>query len=107
MPESAGPARGRVAVFKRPLRLFQFVALPLFALPVTLLAQAAVEYGMRSAGGAVSGDSGFATIAGCKVDSALLTCLNHSYPGTMLFIAVVIGLIMLRWLSGRARYRAR
>jgi hypothetical protein len=88
-------------VIKRPIRLFQFVALPLFALPLTLLAQAAVEYGLRSAGSAVSATGGVAMIAGCRVDSALLTCLNHSYPATMLLIAGVICLIMARWLFGR------
>ena len=94
-------------MIKRPLRLFQFVALPLFALPVTLLAQAAVEYALRSGGGALSANGGLATIAGCQVDASLLTCLTHAYPGTMLLIAVTICLIMLRWLSGRAGYRAR
>ena len=92
---------------KRPLRLFQFVALSLFALPVTLLAQAAIEYALRSGDGALSANGRLATIAGCQVDTSLLTCLSHFYPGTMLLIAMALCLIMLGWLSGRGRHRAR
>jgi hypothetical protein len=93
-------------MIKPPLRLFQCVALLLFALPVTLLAQALVEYGMLSGGSAASTGGVSARIAGCKLDSALVTCLNRSYPGTTIFVAVVISLITLRWLLGRRRYRA-
>lgn len=90
----------------KPLRLVRFLALPFFALPITLGAQAAVEYAMKSAGSAVSA-SGSAAIAGCKVDSVLLTCLSHSYPRTMIFAAVVICVIIMRWLFGLMGHRAR
>ena len=97
------PARGRILRDPRPLRLFQFVALPFFTLPITVLAQAALEYGLTSAGGAVAASGGSAMIAGCSS----LTCLNHSYPGTTILIMVAICLIIIRWLSGPARYRTR
>ena len=94
-------------MMKRSLRVFQFVALPLFALPVTVFAQAALEYGLLSGGSSVATSGSFATVAGCKVDAALPTCLNHYYPETTILIAVAIGLIVVLWLSGRARPRAR
>ena len=87
------------------LRLFLFGALPLFALPIDLLAQAAIEYGLKTANSAVSSGGG-TTIAGCNVDSALLTCLSHSYPQTALIFAVVICLLIGRWLYGQMGYKS-
>ncbi len=87
------------------LRLLRFVLLPLLAVPVVLRAQAAVEYAVKSAGGAVAA-SGGSGIAGCKVDSALLSCLSHFYPRTMMLAAVVICLLIVRWLAGHTGYRA-
>jgi len=92
-------------MIKSPLRLFLYVALPLFAIPITLRAQAAVEYGLKTAGSALSSGGGTA-IAGCNVDSTLLTCLSHSYPQTAIILAVVICLLIARWLYGQMGYRS-
>ena len=94
----------RMPMFKPPF-LVRFAALYLFALPMTLLAQAAVEYALKSAESA-TGVSGNATLAGCRMDSALLTCLRHAYPQTTILIVVVVCLLIVRWLAGHARYRA-
>jgi hypothetical protein len=83
------------------------MASPLFTGRITLLAQAAVEYGLLSGGRAPSASGGFAAIAGCRVDSSLLTCLNHSYPETTILVAAVICLILVTRLSRRSRHRAR
>jgi hypothetical protein len=90
---------------RMPLRPVRFVATALLASPLALLGQAAAEYALRSAK-AISVDSGTA-IAGCPVDSALLTCLGHSYPRTAILAAVVLCLVIVRWLVGTAAYRAR
>jgi hypothetical protein len=87
------------------LRLVPFVVLALFAIPVVLCAQAAVEYALKSGSGAVAANAG-SSIAGCKVDAALLSCLNHSYPRMMIVIAVVVCLLIVRWLAGHTGYRA-
>jgi hypothetical protein len=92
-----------------PSRLVRFVALTLFASPLTLLGQAAFEYALKSGalspnGGSVNGSS---AIAGCQVDSALLTCLSHSYPRAAILTGAVICLLFVRWLAGSIAYRAR
>jgi hypothetical protein len=97
------PLRGKIPMNKPPFCLFLFVSFTLFAIPITLRAQAAVEYGLKSAGGALS-SAGGTSIAGCNVDSALLTCLSHSYPQTAIIIAVVICLLIARWLYGQMGY---
>jgi hypothetical protein len=86
------------------LRRLRFVALPFVAVPGILRAQAAVEYALKSAGSAVAASGGSA-VAGCKVDSALLSCLSHSYPRTTIPVAVVICLLIVRWLAVHAEYR--
>ena len=96
-------AEGGMPMFKLP-RLLRFAVLYIFALPITLLAQAAVEYALKSAGSA-TGVSGNATLAGCRMDSALQTCLSHAYPQTTILIVVVFCLLIVRWLAGHARYR--
>jgi hypothetical protein len=80
------------------------VVLPLLAVPGVLRAQAAVEYALKSAGSAVAASGGSA-IAGCKVDSTLLSCISHSYPRTTIVAVVVATLLFLRWLAGGARFR--
>jgi hypothetical protein len=90
---------------KPPLGLFRFVPLTLMALPDDLLAQAAVEYALKSGGSAVSPGSA-SEIAGCKVNSDLLICLSHSYPRMSILSAVVIFLLIIRWLNRHAGYRA-
>jgi lambda repressor-like predicted transcriptional regulator len=87
------------------LRLLRFVVAPLLAIPVVLRGQAAVEYALKSAGSAMA-PSGGSAIAGCKVDSTLLSCLGHSYPRTTILIGVVIGLLILRWLARPRGYGA-
>jgi hypothetical protein len=86
-PEGGRPIFPIFQIFK-PLRLLRFAALYLFALPIALLAQAAVEYALKSAG-SVSASGGNATVAGCRMDSALLTCISHAYPQTTILIVVV------------------
>ena len=92
-------------MIKPPLGLFRFVALPLIALPVDLLAQAAVEYVLKSGGSAVS-TGGSPTIAGCKMDSGLLTCLRDSYPRMTILSAVVIFVLIARLLVRHTGHRA-
>lgn len=92
-------------MIKRPLHVLRFVALLLFALPAYLLGQAAIEYGLKSAGSALP-PGGAAAIAGCRVDSDLLACLSHSYPQTAIIIAAVICLLIGRWLYGQMGYRS-
>lgn len=87
------------------LRLLRFVVLPLFGLPIVIRAQAAVEYALKSGGSAVAG-SGGSSLAGCEVDAALLSCLGHSHPRAMIIVAVVIFLLIVRWLASRSGYRA-
>ena len=87
-------------------RLVRFGTLAVFALPVNLFAQAIVEYALKTAGSAVSGNSGPA-IAGCAMNSSLLTCLRDTYPRAMTVCAVVIGLFILRWLAGCIGYGTR
>ena len=89
----------------KPSCLLRFAALYVFALPITLLAQAAVEYALKSAGSA-SAVSGNATLAGCRMDSALLMCLSNAYPQTTILVVVVVCLLVVRWLAGHAGYRA-
>jgi hypothetical protein len=90
--------------------LVRFVALPLFASPLTLLGQAGIEYALKSAGsllangGSVNGSS---AIAGCQVGPALLTCLSDSYPRAAILTGAVICLLFVRWLAGSIAYRAR
>ena len=84
--------------------LLRFAALCLLAIPTTLLAQAVVEYALKSAGSATA-VSGNATLAGCRMDSALPTCLSHAYPQTTILIVVVVCLWIVRWLAGQAGHR--
>jgi hypothetical protein len=89
-------------MIKPSLRLFRCMALLLCAIPVTLFAQAAVEYALKSGGSVLPASAGSA-IAGCNVDSAVLTCLSHSYPRASILTAVVIGLLIVRWLAAGSR----
>jgi hypothetical protein len=93
-------------MIKPLLRPSRFVPLPIFALPITLFGQAAVEYALKSAQSAVNA-GGNSVIAGCRVDSTLLTCLRHSYPRTTLLTVIVICLLILRWLASYTGYRTR
>jgi len=90
-------------MIKPPLRLFQFVALPLFAIPAVLLAQAAAEYALKAAQSPVSA-SRRVSVAGCQVDSDLLTCLSHSYPRTTVIVLVVVFLLVVRSFYAGAGY---
>lgn len=93
----------RRPIFQQP-SLLRFAALYLFASPTALLAQAVVEYALKSAGSATA-VSGNATLAGCRMDSALPACLSHAYPQMTILIVVVVCLLIVRWLAGQARYR--
>ena len=97
-------SKGGIQMTKVPLKRVRFAATALLVSPLTLLGQAAVEYALRS-GQSIPVDS--ATIAGCRVDSALFTCLGHAYPRTALLVAAAIFLVFVRWLTGVTGYRAR
>ena len=90
-------------------RQFRSGLLLVLTLPAQLMAQAAAEYALRSAGsaaaaGAPAVDSG-AYIAGCSVNSTLFTCLNHSYPRGTIVVAALLFVFILRWFSGFSRVR--
>ena len=97
---------GRIPMFKPPIfkppGLLRFAALYLFFLPITLLAQAVVEYALKSAG-STTDVSGNATLAGCRMDSTVATCLSHAYPQTTIIVVVVACVLIVRWLAGMAR----
>ena len=82
--------------------LHHFAILPLFAFPTVLRGQAAVEYALKSAGSAIEA-GGASAIAGCAVNSALLSCLSHAYPRTAILVAVAGCLLIGRWLIRPAR----
>jgi hypothetical protein len=64
-----------------------------WAFAAALRAQAAVEYAAKTAGGALTGQGQAAGIAGCRIDSNVLSCLAHSYPRAV--TATVVGLCLL------------
>jgi len=68
-------------------------------------AQAAAEYALKSSGSAVSGVAN-GSIGGCRVDSALFTCLSRSYPKTTIVVIALLTLMILRWLTRAYRARA-
>ena len=90
----------------KPSRLLRFVAIYVFAVPMTLLAQAAMEYALKSGGTISANSSGNATLAGCRMDSALPTCLSRAYPQTTIVVVVLVCLLVVRWLAGIAGNRA-
>ena len=76
------------------------------AAPGVLRAQAALEYALRS-GQAATATSDTSSIAGCKVDSGLFSCLTHNYPRATIAVAVVLSILVLRWIAGSAGYGRR
>jgi hypothetical protein len=90
---------------KVPLKQVRFAAAAVLVSPLILRGQAAAEYALKSAQ-SLSVD-GSATIAGCPVNTTLLTCLHHSYPRTTLLAVAVLCLVIVRWLTGFVTYRAR
>jgi hypothetical protein len=88
-------------MMKLRFRRLGFVVLLLSGMRVPLLAQAAAEYALKTAGGLSSGGS--SSIGGCVVDAALVTCLSHAYPRAAIVGAVGAGLLMLRLLAGGRR----
>jgi hypothetical protein len=87
-------------------RLPWFVALPLLTSPLNVMGQAGLEYALK--GGAALpgvGEMGSA-IAGCHVDSALLTCLTDSYPRAAIVVGIVVGLLAMRALFGNMVFKA-
>ena len=82
------------------------LALALLVLPLGLFAQAVVEYALQSGSSALShiGDS---AIGGCNIDSGLVRCLGRTYPRAAIAVVVVLGLLMVRWLAGATRSKAR
>ncbi len=93
-------------MLKPVLRRFTFVALALVALPIGLLAQAAVEYALQSGSSLIARLAG-SEIAGCNVGKTLLVCLSHDYPRTAILVVSVLCLFIVRWLAGVVTYRAR
>lgn len=65
--------------------------------------QAAVEYALKSSGGAVGAAGANAAIGSCRVDSTLLTCLSHTYRKTTI---IVIGLLVIMILRKLTRMHA-
>jgi len=85
--------------------LARLVGLLFLALPLTLFGQAGIEYALKT-GSSVAAPGGSA-IAGCPVDSALLSCLGHAYPRAAIVGGIVVLSLILRWLAGSAAFRAR
>ncbi len=71
--------------------------LALLACTTSAFGQAAVEYALKSSGGAVAASSS-AAIGGCKVDATLLSCLSRLYPKTTIVVVGLLLLLVLRWL---------
>lgn len=88
------------------LRSIGFVAFSLFALPGALLAQAAVEYALKSGSSVVSHIEG-SRVAGCKVDSSLVVCLSRSYPMAAVLIGATICVFIVRRIVRLTGYRTR
>ena len=98
-------AQGRSS--KRKLsHLLRFLAVYLLAIPITLAAQAAVEYALKSGGSVAAASVGSATVAGCRLDSALPACLSRAYPQATIVVVVVVCLLIMRWLAGFTGKRA-
>jgi hypothetical protein len=93
-------------MLKPLLRLVALVAFIFAALPMGLLAQAAVEYALQSGSSALThlASSG---IAGCNVDSGMLVCLSHTYPRTSILVVGVLCLFAVRWVARVTSYGAR
>jgi hypothetical protein len=89
-----------------PARLMRLSAWVPFCFPINLAAQAAAEYGLKSTGSVISSSTAPA-IAGCRVDSNLISCLSNSYPRTSIVLAIAVGILILRWLLVQAGYRTR
>jgi hypothetical protein len=70
-----------------------------FACATAGYGQAAVEYALQSSGGAVSASASNPIIAGCRVDSTLLTCLSRSYPKTTIVVVALLTVMIFRWLT--------
>jgi hypothetical protein len=84
---------------KASLRAAGLMVLLSGAFPFTLRGQAAMEYAVQT-GKSVSTSNG-AVVAGCQVDSELLSCLGRTYPQGAI-VAVVIILFMLLWWFARS-----
>lgn len=82
------------------------MALVLVALPFGLLAQALVEYALKS-GSSVLSHVANSGIAGCKVNSALFACLGRTYPWPAIVVVGVTCLLIAYWLGGITSRKAR
>ncbi len=80
------------------LRLPLLAVLSALAWQVALKSQSVFEYAQK---GSPSTDSGPNAIAGCPVDSSMLTCLSRLYPTATIITAVVIALLLLNFFMRR------
>jgi hypothetical protein len=102
-----GPTADRedkASMTKSPGRCsFRFATLHLFAFPISLNAQAAAEYALKSGGG-VGQTSHPLAIGTCPVDSDVLTCLIHAYPDATIGIGIVVCVLLARSIYGGGGY---
>lgn len=71
-----------------------------------LRAQAAVEYSLKAGGSAVSETANQAHLGVCRINADFLSCASRAYPKTTLIVAMLAGLMVLRWFMGSG-HRAR
>ena len=77
--------------------------LPAIAAVAVARAQALAEYGAKTAGAAISGQS--AHLGACTVDSTFFSCASRTYPREfqMSLIAAFVLVLVLFWPRGRRR----
>jgi hypothetical protein len=90
---------------KAMLLMVRLGVLSFFAFPLTLFGQAAIEYAMKTGTSLPTGER--TAIAGCQVDSALLTCLGHAHPRGAILGGAVLLFLLVRWLGGSGAFRTR
>ncbi len=87
------------------LRLLR--ALPIMAgLVAVAYGQAAVEYALKSSGGAAAGSGAPLKIGNCRVDSTLPSCFSQSYPrATVVVVALITVLVLWRLFKAHSARR--
>ena len=85
---------------------YKVVPLLLFVLPISIRAQAAIEYVLKSGSSGLSRVTDSA-LAGCNVDSSMFACLGRAYPKASIVLAGAICLVIVGWLGGVPSPRSR